>query len=279
MSRPTDTTRRARRLAIPVFAVLALTASLGLQALASCDAQTAGKHISFESAFSGSTLAGSSPAQFTNGEGWQITLSRAELLVGPIYFYSGEARETLVQRLFGISSARACPTHAQFDNGEVLGEVLAQYVVDLLADEPRSTGLLYGIQGTVSSAELHLHPPGTVAAGSAADEIAELDGQTLVLTGTAVKDDVTLPFVAELTIPDEGLMRVVESIPASVALDASSGALTVEALVDLWFDAVRFDTLTEQDEEERFVFSSGTQATNALLQGLRMRDAYRVTWR
>ncbi len=273
--------RHAPRIFIVAATVFALVSVPRL--FLSCHAETAGENITVEVAFAGATAAGGAPTSFTTEEGYEVELTSALILVGPLYFYGGEPREQLVswdRLLPGV--ARACPTHAQFDSGRVLAEVLHQEVADLLAPAPTSLGLVRGAAGTVASAEVHLHPPGRLEAGPSLEALAALGGATLSIAGNAGKGEWSEAFVAHLTIPDEGLMRIVEGIPASVALADNSkvsGMLTVEALPDRWLNRVRFDTLHETDDQGRLLFTPGTQAFSALLQGVRMRDAYRVVWR
>jgi len=259
---------------------LMLAAGVAAAPLVSCERTTAGKEVAFRASVQGST-SGSTPADaaFTTYAGWNVTLSQAVTVMGPLYFYEGAPQASLLHRFFSIPTAHACPTHAQYNKGAVLGEVVQQYAVDLLG-EPTDLGEVFGIAGTCRTVEVHLHPPGEVPMGPSPTDVDVLGGQTIRIEGQAEKGGVEVPFVAALSIPDEGLMRVVESIAAEVVLDDASGVgtLVVEPLLDMWFATVEFDSLTEQDGE-RYVFSDGTQAWNALLRGVRSRQSYRVSWR
>ncbi len=249
--------------------------------LLSCNATTTGKEITLSVSVAGGTSANTPTTEpFTTYAGWSVTLSQALVAVGPLYFYEGAPQASLWRRAFSIPSAHACPTHAQYNKGTVLGEVLRQYVVNLLAP-PMSLGSVLGLAGTCRTVELHLHPPGEVSQGASATEIELLEGKSVRLQGSASKAGVTVPFIARLTIPDEGLMRIVESIAAQVELaDASQrpGALLIEPLLDMWLASVDFDSLTQM-EGSSYVFSDDSQAWAALVRGVRSRNSYRVSWR
>ena len=267
------------------LAVMAVALVLLPQSFLSCDIETAGQAISFNTAVQGTTDQSGDATSFETAKGWSVTLTSARAAFGPIYFYSGApmARTNPLTRLLG-GVAMACPTHAQYDYGAVLGEVLEQYVVDLLASEPTSTGEVTGEAGTCHSAELHLHPPGyqQLPAGSPRSEIDELDGDSIVIAGAATKDSSTVPFRAALDIPDEGTQRIVQNIAGDVALEDASdkpGSIVLQILVDAWLDQVDFSTLTETDEGGDFVFGEGTQARTALIQAIRNRYSYRIDWR
>lgn len=252
--------------------------------MVSCEAETAGRSIQFTTAAMGAMDSGASLNDFENGKGWRIELTRALALFGPIYFYSGEPMASKRRLLPSIGIATACPTHAQFDYGAVLGEVMEQYVVDLLLDKPTSLGEIDGQAGTCRSAELHLHPKGDqgLKLGSDAAAATPLDDGTILLEGIASKDDLSIPFRALITIPDEGTARIVQNIAADAVLDNVSekpGRLVVSVLLDIWFSEVDFSTLVEIDEDGVFQFTENTQAQTALVQAVRNRYAYRIDWR
>lgn len=249
----------------------------------SCEAETAGRSIRFQTAAQGAVDSGEELNDFETAKGWRVELTRALALLGPVYFYGGEPMASRRLILPGAGVAMACPTHAQYDYGAVLGEVLDQYVIDLLADKPTSTGEVDGQAGTCQSVEVHLHPQGDqgLRLASGADAVALLEGYSIRLEGTAEKDGETVPFRALVTIPDEGTARIVQNIAGNVVLDDVSdkpGRLVVQALLDIWLTEVDFSTLTETDEDGAFLFTEGTQAWTALVQAVRNRYAYRVVW-
>jgi len=267
-----------------LLASLALLLTLLSQPFYACNVETSGEAIRFATAARGITSDGQPVGEFENSKGWTVNLDRALVSLGPVYFYGGEpmARSTPIFEAFG-GVAHACPTHSQYDYGAVLGEVLSQYAVDLLAAEPTSTGEVDGEAGTCHSIELHIHPVGAeqLPAGSPADELDELEGASILLEGVATRDEGSVPFRAVLDIPDEGTMRVVQNIEGNVELDDNSnrpGTAVVQILVDAWFENVDFSSLTETDDDGTFLFTEDTQAQVALLQAVRNRYSYSLEW-
>lgn len=241
-----------------------------------CGAQTAGTKMKYEAAFTGAVSSGTNVKEFTNKRGWTIQLESAEFLVGPLYFYAGEPRASLLQSWFGIGSAAACTTHAQFDAGKILGEVQEQVVVNLLSSSPTNLGTVAGVEGQMQSFELHLHPPGTLPSNGT--PTSTLGNSTVKMKGVAKKDGVSKTFVVDLVIPDTGTMRIVESIAADVALNSNSkgsGKLLLQVYMDKWFTNVDFSTLTKENKDGVLLLDD---ENIALLQGVRSRYSYNAKW-
>jgi hypothetical protein len=247
----------------------------------SCN-QTSGEKATFQTGVTGGLSTGDAVAPFTNARGWTVTLTEAYVAVGPIYFYSSPPQTAMIERLLGDGTARACPTHAQYDKGEVLGEVLEQYAVDLLSGEVVDTGLRYGVAGTAQMFEVHLHPPGEVTPASPTSSFEPLGGHSIWVAGTATQDGSEVAFEGALTIPDEGTLRIVTSIPADVELaDVAKqpGRAVVKVHLDEWFHNVGFDGLTQEGSSGRMVLDEDSQAYQALLVGVRSRTSYSLSWR
>ena len=265
------------------IAMLVLLSALAPMA---CSDGTAGEFLSFETAVAGTAESGAAAESFTNGKGWRITLSAAALAVGPIYYYSSEAQSGLLDRLLGVKTAYACPAHAQFDKGTVLGEVRSQYVIDLLDGTPVSTGISDGEKGLCRMFELHFHPPGEIPAGSDDAALETLGGHSFVIAGVAEKNGVSIRFSGHLTIPDEGTMRIVESIPADVELDGRPGRAVTLIYTDRQLANVDFGrivnddgTCIEETGDGACVIDSDSQAYLAWLFGVRSRQSYALEWR
>ncbi len=260
---------------LPWTLLLALPLFVSLTA---CGAQTAGHRVSYKAAFAGAVSKGTIQ-EFTNKHGWKIQLQEAKLLVGPLYFYSGEPRASLWQQWFGVNAAAACPTHAQFDNGQVLGEVQNQIVVDLLSPTPTPLGTIEGIEGHMQSMELHLHPPGTLEQSNVEDLPTKLQGATLYMSGRASNDTEGVPFKVSFVIPDTGTMRIIESISSNVKLEEDSvqkGSLVLQVYLDKWFTNVNFATVGQQNRSGETMLDASNLA---LLQGVRSRYAYGAVWK
>ncbi|MDX9722584.1 MAG: hypothetical protein RBU37_17690 [Myxococcota bacterium] len=264
---------RVRTFEPSVFLVgLSLFATMG-----ACSEEEGEQPIVFELAVSGAASVDGAQASFETYAGWKVELDTALLSIGPIYFYEGEAEDGSLASLFSLPSAYACPSHAQYNKGRVLGELLRQEPVDLLVGRSE-LGALDGLSGRLRAAELHLHPWGEISSTPNNGASQALAQQTVLFRGQAQLGEQSIAFEAHLDIPDEGLMRVVESIDTDVELRGDgSGRVLFEVLLDQVFATVDFASLTTQ-EQNVYVFTADTQAYNALLRGLRSRYAYRMSW-
>ncbi len=250
-----------------------------------CGDETAGEALSFDTAAQGVTESGMPNHTFTNSKGWQITLESAVLAVGPVYYYSSQAQASLFDRLFSIKSAYACPAHAQYDKGTVLGEIRQQVVIDLLAESPTTTGISEGEKGHCQMFELHFHPPGEIPSASDGAAFEPLDGHSFAISGIAEKDDVEVAFSGYLTIPDEGTMRIVESIPADVVLDGREGLAVTQIHIDRQLTNLDFASII--DESGVCLEDAGdgicrigeeSQAYLAWQYGVSSRESYSLVW-
>ncbi len=240
---------------------------------------TGGEPVTYRVFVGGMISGGESSGSFTNLRGWTITLDEAYTVVGPIYFYSNESVPLAYRGHTGgfIKSAKACPAHAQFDKGEVLGEVREQYVVDLLEGEFFDMGDRTGVAGMVRLFEVHLHPPGKVNVSGGHAGVEVLGGETVFVKGRAVKDEETVEFIGNFSIPDEEVLRIVEQIPAEaplVSVDGGEARVYLKIKLDVWFANVDFLSLTLKDESDRFIIDEESQAYLALLSGMRSRYSY-----
>ena len=255
-----------KRTTLMLWATLALgTGALG----SSCGTEVSGEEVSYTLSAQGAVRQGS-VQDFTNARGWRIELTRAQALVGPMYFYSGEARASLFERLIGIQQAYACAAHAQFQSGRTLAEIPLQYGVDLLGgpavlvEDERAEG------GEVRSVELHVQNPGQVAAGNA---LAQSPEATYEFEGVATRDGQSVPFRAMVTLPEEGTHQIVDSISAQVTLDKGS-ELMLNLQLDRLFQDVDFTGLEPEGSNDYALIGPGTQAYASMLFSLHSREAF-----
>ncbi|MCK5689389.1 hypothetical protein KAI87_08970 [Myxococcota bacterium] len=246
-----------------------------------CTAETAGESIAFSVGLQGAHSSGDSLTSFTTTSGWLVELSEARAALGPVYFYEGEPRASLFKGFF-MKEAHACATHAQFNYGETLGELVAQYSVDLLSSTPTDAGQIPGIAGTCQTLEVHLHPAETIPAGLGSDSFDSLGGHTFLFKGSATKDSESRQFIFNITIPDESTMRIVDSVAADVEIkDVSKqpGSAVVQIYLDNFFANVDFSSLSETDEDGAYLLDDESQAWAALLYSLRSRQSFGLIWR
>lgn len=252
-----------------VFALTPVVVSVLLILGSSCGTEVSGDEVTYAVSAEGAVADGT-PERFKNERGWQIELTRAQALVGPIYFYSGAARASLFETLLGINEAYACAAHAQFQSGRTLGEIPFQYGIDLLAGPTTLVEEERGESGEIRSVELHLQNPGQVEAGN---ELASAPTATYEFEGVATRDGVSVPFVTAVTLPEDGTHQIVDSIPAQVEL--SDGAdLHLKLRLDRLFRDVDFEALQESADGAPVTIEPGTQAYTSLVFSLRSRNAF-----
>lgn len=252
-----------------IFVVCSVLLSLLLPLGSSCGTEVSGDEVTYSISAEGAVEQGT-PDQFTNALGWEIELTRAQALVGPIYFYSGEARASLFERLLGPNEAYACASHAQFQSGLTLGETPLQYGVDLLAGRAVLVDAARGESGVVRSVELHVQNPGQVEAGN---ELATSPAATYELEGVATREGVTIPFTVSLTLPEEGTYQIVDSISTQMELSEGSDLL-LKLRLDRMFRDVDFESLGVTDATAPVEIEPGTQAYTSLVFSVRSRDVF-----
>lgn len=240
--------------------------------LISCGSETSGEKISYDTGIAGVFSSGTTE-KFENAKEWKISLTKAYLAVGPVYFYSKEP------------SISKCPAEAQADKGIILGEVTSQYVVNLLDENITETGKTEGESGICRRAEMYLYPPkdSSLSLGSDSESFKNLNGNSIYVEGKAVKGEAEKDFIVDITIPDEGTMRIIQNISPDSDIELSkdrSGSLILEVLVENWFINVDFDSLTEESDGV-FIFSQNedSQAYTAFLTGVKTYTSYSVKWR
>lgn len=201
----------------------------------------------------------------TGIDAWTIVLDEAFVALGPVYLFAGEPLlGSLLQRIF-LPRAHAHPGHYQ--EGEAMGEVLQQAVVDLLAPQPTHLGTLSAVTGTCHSARVGL---GTAEEGLAGADT--LRGHALRVAGEATRDEERVEFEAWLDID-----LYVEGIGFDHEIGEEPGHLLVEVDLTRWLRRVDFATATP-GESEPSTFDEDSQAHNALSRGVDNTLAYRLRW-
>lgn len=165
--------------------------------LLACSADTGSQRLAFEAVAGGAASATGAPLVFTNQTGWAITLTRADVTLGPVYLNVqpplrlGNWLDWLVPPAFAQA--------AHLDEGRVAGEVLGQVTFSALSAElvPFSvTGTL--AQEQVRTVEVWFYPRPGVAAETAAIDTVALD-----VAGEATRDGVSYPFAGQLVLDED----------------------------------------------------------------------------
>lgn len=190
--------------------------TLALLLLSACAASTGGERVDLDV-----TIAGSGPVQDVQIGDWSLSLTRADLAVGPVYLWSD-------------LPLSADPEAA----GKMVGEAPDQVVLDVLSNQPLPLSDAVGVAGAVGSAEIWLEPVD--------------GGDTLVVEGVATRDGQDHPFRAAISWTDPWvaedqavnalLRRRLLGLPLDGELaQGTTVALTLDA--SAWFTQTGLDGL------------------------------------
>lgn len=276
MTSPLHTTRRA-------FAWMLGTALVG--GVSACGLSgTGGRGVTFRMGLRTARAPGEDAlGEFTTDTGWRIHLSSGVMVLGPIYLFENAspleptASAPRVLRRLGqwlLPTAHAHDGHF-FSGGTVLGEWDREVVFDLLAEagEVRELGRSPGIAGLARSFSLLLQPPSR-ALGA---EGAALGGRSMILEGTASRQETHVPFRVALDFPPPVELQRVDFVPIAAELD-EGGRFVVEVQPHRWFDGAHFDRVTAPTGGERVDLPPDTQVYRALMLNVRRYTAFAGTW-
>jgi hypothetical protein len=263
--------RKLGSIAISTLAVIALSLSGGVLA-SGCGSEdtTTGARVTLATQIT----AGDEPgAPFDNGVGWTITIDKAWLSVGDLYYFDGapitasltapaRAPRTPLDWL-AISSAHAHPGH--YVEGNAVGQMLSPQTVDLMA-AMTDLASAEAVSGTYRSARFSFgSPPQGALAGA-------LDGHVMVVEGTGTKGDLTRVFrgaLDEADVLDAAKLPDVEGcIFDEVAVEAD-GTVLIEVDLPLVFDQVELDELPESTDGKPVDMPRDSPAFNAFSRGAR----------
>ncbi|MCS6901430.1 MAG: hypothetical protein RMJ98_16035 [Myxococcales bacterium] len=266
----------------PPWVVLSLLA-LTLLALVSCEEEVAG----------GSTTSGrriilktrlevTAPGDpFLTGLGWKVTLTKAAVATGPLYYFDGappfaaaprQLRRGVLARWLGPSVAWAHPGH--YVPGNARGQVLQSWSADLLAgttELPAGDG----ITGVYRSGRF------SFAASSAGPAAGFLGSNVAAVEGRAEKDGMTVYFrvgtdLATLTTrAPEG--RVDGCVFEEVDVQ-QDGTVVVQIRPSVWFNLVDFSGVAPGTVAAPTTIQPGENAHLGFLVGLAQLSAYRFRY-
>jgi hypothetical protein len=221
---------------------------------------------------------------FTTAVGWDVTLSRAMISTGPMYYFDGAPplvrlpppagrRWGPALGVLGISQALAHPGH--YKAGEALGQMLQPWSIDLFAggvDLPVGDG----ITGVYRSASFSFTAP---PEGPMADA---LSGHAAIAEGIAVREgSEPLHFIASAGLAD------IERSAANGYVDGCEfqeldieqpGRVTVLVNPKIWFDLVDFSELAPNADASAVEFPADSQPKIAFALGLAQLSAYKFSF-
>lgn len=269
-----------KNLAPPALVSVALLLSGAAASLAACDEDatndTSQKRITL-------TVSASAPAEarttFTNSYQWAITLSKAELAIGAVYFFDGEPifsqraptrtpRERLANLFIG--TAHAHPGH--YIPGNAVGQMLTPSSLSLLGDGA-TLGTGDGVTGLFRSARVTF--PETVAG----PEAPVLGDKIALFEGVARKGGKNVGFrltAARSELLDaDGEARVEGTTISPATSVAGDAKLTLVIDPRKFFDQSEFDGLPEG--ETPVDLPKDSDASRNFVRGVKSGPAYVFT--
>jgi hypothetical protein len=286
-----------RRVAV---AIAALSSGLcGLGAANGCAGGTGSQRFSFEARIGGTGPATAEAHTFTNPKGWVISLSRANVTLGPVYL---NVIPPLTESNASIWDFFIRPAWAHgeghLDSGRMVGEVLSQVTFDALSEELAafpSSGTI--TQEQVRTAEIWFYPAPKVSVDALDPETVALD-----VAGTATRGDTSVGFRGQLELNGDWISEQTEGTRGNQSIAAIRKVRGVPALffpteggrLEIRFDVTRlfrgadFSSLehskTDADgtkvlEQRQTTAVNRDQVTTNLFQGLReTTGTYSVRW-
>ncbi|HEU4406175.1 MAG TPA: hypothetical protein VFS43_13000 [Polyangiaceae bacterium] len=257
------------------LAAFAATSALLLLGPPACDEGAdapGGKRVALATR---ATSDGEASAPFTTATGWTVTLTRAQVSLGALYYFDGEP--VLTARLappaappgarwawpFGLRTAHAHPGH--YVPGNALGQMVVPSRFDLSAgDAALPTG--DGVTGPFRSAKVVFAAP---AEGGAA----------IALAGRAEKGAEVRAFSAEfsadeLRADETQLESAVEGCAFEPADVEGDGFVTLAARPSIWFEQTDFAELAPSADGAPQPLPADSAARRALSRGLKKGAAY-----
>ena len=233
----------------------------------------------------------------TNALGWDVTITKAYLSVGALYYYSGDP--VLSQRMSPKSPARSRmarlgelfvkPAYAHpghYIEGAAMGQMLKSTTVDLLASSLELADG-NGVTGLTNSANFTWQSPPTGALA------ANLEGHVIVTQGTATKGTTTISFVAmaddsEVHDGDDkvevaGCAFGATPGQSGVEMDGD-GTVTLTLVPSVWFNEVDFSyvmpgaTGAPAPNADGVVDTAGTLAWQGFIRGVKKGTAYEFSY-
>lgn len=250
--------------------LIRLSCGIALLALSGCIQTTGGNAVSFQAYASGDPdIVSGGALHFTTPVGYEVTLTRAQLTVGAMYFNQ--------QNPLNYTLEQSC-----IQEGIYTGEIRGLMTVDALSAVPQPFPVLgVGTDMPTRSAELWL---------TGGDLLAERDLTTLLdVAGEATRGADSFPFVGKLTISENRVIpprnpalpgsnplcrqRIVSPISFDAQLHQDS---VISLLVDAraWFSSVNFEALKVVNESPRMYqftddSSSSAQPDQSLYNAMR----------
>lgn len=167
-----------------VSRALACLVALGVAWVAiACAGSTGTPRFAFEARAGGAPREGSGPLRFVNETGWTVTLTKADVTLGPVYLNvvpplgAQSLREVLVRTAWAHGEGH-------LDSGRVVGEVLAQVRFDALSGDLVPFPVVGTVtQEAVRTTDIWFYPEPGVS-----PDTTKIDTAALDVAGEATRD-------------------------------------------------------------------------------------------
>ena len=201
-------------------AVSVITASSITALPTGCAGTTGGKRFSFDAKIGGIARDRVGPFTFVNERGWTITLTKADVTLGPVYLnivtpLSG-GQETSGQETFlnyFVKKAYASGDD-HLEGGRVVGEVLAQVKFSALSSDL----VTFPSQGTISEEPVRTTDLWFYPAPGVSPDTTKIDTVALDVAGTASQGSTTLRFRGALILNDAWLSESTSATQANQSI-------------------------------------------------------------
>jgi hypothetical protein len=188
-----------KRPVVWAVAVTLATGLLGSPFAVGCAGSTGSKRFSFEARAGGVAREGSGPFTFTNQKGWIITLTKADVTIGPVYLNVVPPLRDETQGFLDLFVKTAwAHGEGHLNEGRIVGEVLGQLRFSALSSDLVSFPVFGSLtQEEVRTAEVWFYPEPGVS-----PDTTKIDTVAFDVAGEATKDGSTVRFRGALVLND-----------------------------------------------------------------------------
>ena len=195
--------------------------------------------------------------------GWTITLSRADVALGPFYFCAASS-----------GSSTLCESS--------ISELASVTVVNALSPLPAPVGRVRGFSGPIKSAAYDFGISWFTTQSSATPAPALPGGHSMRLEGEATKGALRIAFTADVDVVPQFQGQNAISTASAIA-DVASSATRLEVVLDpaAWLKQLDFDAVAVSvaaSGKVPFVIVPGTPEHNAVLVGIKSLSPIELRW-